>query len=279
MADRPEKEDDAIAELQQVMATLRGPAGCPWDKSQDWNTLTAWTLEEAYELADAVASGKTDAIRDELADLMFHVVFYARIGEEQGLFGLQDVARQAVEKLRRRHPHVFRPVNWQSEGKSLEDNWQRIKRQERLDRGEDGMFSGMATNMPALMQALALQRRAASVGFDWPEQEPVFAKVEEETLEVRHAWEAQDANRVEEEIGDLLFSAVNLARHLGVHPEKALLGSIRRFRQRLLWVENELATAGRRMEDAALDELDELWEQAKLALAPHDAQSSGNPSQ
>src|SRR5690554_2187788 len=210
-----------IRRLVETMKRLRDPGrGCPWDRAQDWRSLVSYSLEEVYELAEAVDRDDAGAVRDELGDLLFHIVFYSRIAEEAGRFTFDDVAAGVVAKLRRRHPHVF------GDNKDGEPpSWERLKAEERAGQGgpEKGLLDGVAETMPAMVRALTLQKRAASVGFDWPGMAPVLDKVDEEVAELREAAAGGGpAGRIGEELGDLLFAAVNLARHAGVDPETAL---------------------------------------------------------
>ncbi len=256
----------AVERLLAIMARLRDPeTGCPWDRAQTFESLVPHTIEEAYEVADAVERGDDEDLCDELGDLLLQVVFYARIAEEQGRFDFARVVTGLCDKLVRRHPHVFAGVEFASEAERKRA-WEAIKRREREARGkreEDGLLAGIPRALPALAQAEKIQNRAARHGFDWPEVEPVFAKVEEELAELRQAWRSGDRAHIQEEVGDLLFVAVNLARHLGVHPETALRDSNRKFSRRFRYMERRLAESGRTMADTPLAELDALWDEAK----------------
>ncbi len=256
----------AVERLLAIMARLRDPeTGCPWDRAQTFESLVPHTIEEAYEVADAVERGDDEDLCDELGDLLLQVVFYARIAEEQGRFDFARVVTGLCDKLVRRHPHVFAGVEFASEAERKRA-WEAIKRREREARGkreEDGLLADVPPALPALAQAEKIQNRAARHGFDWPEVEPVFAKVEEELAELRQAWRSGDRAHIQEEMGDLLFVAVNLARHLGVHPETALRDSNRKFSRRFRYMERRLAESGRTMADTPLAELDALWDEAK----------------
>jgi len=257
---------EAVERLLAVMARLRDPeTGCPWDRAQTFESLIPHTIEEAYEVADAVECGDDEDLCDELGDLLLQVVFYARIAEEQGRFDFVRVVTRLCDKLVRRHPHVFAGVEFASEAERKRA-WEDVKRRERQARGkgeEEGLLADVPQAMPALAQAEKIQNRAARHGFDWPEAEPVFAKVEEELTELRQAWQSGDRVHIREEVGDLLFVAVNLARHLGVHPETALRDSNRKFSRRFRYMERRLAESGRTMADTSLAELDALWDEAK----------------
>lgn len=257
----------AIAQLLEIMAQLRDPeSGCPWDRRQTFQSLVPHTLEEAYEVADAVDRQNPPDLCDELGDLLLQVVFYSRIAEEQGLFDFHRVVANLCDKLVRRHPHVFSGVEYDSEAERKQA-WERIKRDEQEVGGNDkpvgGILDDVPVTLPALIQAEKIQTRAARHGFDWPEVEPVFAKVEEELEELREAWQSGDRAHIREEVGDLLFVAVNLARHLEIHPETALRESNRKFACRFRYMETCLEQQGRTVTETPLAELDALWDEAK----------------
>ncbi len=256
-----------IDRLLAIMARLRDPAtGCPWDRKQTFTSLIPHTLEEAYEVADAIERGDDDDLCEELGDLLLQVVFYARIAEEQGLFDFNRVVERLCDKLERRHPHVFAGVTFTSD-EERKRAWEEIKQAERQAKGrgegQAGILDDVPVTLPALLQAEEIQNRAARHGFDWPEAGPVFAKVKEELAEVSEAWQAGDAAQVQEEVGDLLFVVVNLARHLGVHPETALRQSNHKFARRFHYMERKLAESGREMATTPLADLDALWDEAK----------------
>lgn len=255
-----------IDALLELMARLRDPeGGCPWDREQTFATVAPYTLEEAYEVADAIERGDLDELRGELGDLLFQVVFHARMAEEQGAFAFGDVVATIVDKMVRRHPHVF----GEAEVLTAEEQttrWEAHKAAERATAGEaaSSALDGIARALPSLVRADKLQRRAARVGFDWPDIGPVYAKVAEEVEEVRDELASGgDAHRVAAEVGDLLFSCVNLARHAGVDPEMALRGANQRFARRFRHVEAAFAARERDLCDASLEELDAEWERAK----------------
>lgn len=266
-----------VARLLQLMDNLRHPdQGCQWDRSQSMQTLTAHTLEEAYELVDAVEAGAREKVRDELGDLLFQVVFYARIADEQGWSDFDDVARGVLEKLLHRHPHVFPDGTLDSFGQptsltpeQVESNWEQIKNAERESTASGAAVSVMddvPRTLPALDRSAKLQKRAASLGFDWTETDDVFDKVEEEFEELYQAREEDCADQIEEEMGDLLLSCVNLARHLGVKPETALRRANRRFETRFRDLEKTVAADGQDMRHMDIRQLERYWEAVKMRL-------------
>lgn len=262
----PDSSLPSIARLVEIMKRLRDPeTGCPWDRAQNFSTIAPYTIEEAYEVEDAIATGSVDEICDELGDLLFQVVFYARMAEEREWFAFDDIARAVADKLIRRHPHVF------SDGAivSAEEqtrNWEQIKQSERAERQpEASALDGVPPNLPGLTRAAKLQRRAALVGFDWPDWAGPLSKIREETdeLQVELHRESAVPERLEAELGDLLFSCVNLARHLGIDPEAAVRASNRRFGARFRAMEQSAGSKGRAMEELSADELEGLWTRAK----------------
>ncbi len=252
--------------LIEIMARLRDPEhGCPWDKQQDFTSLIPFTLEEAYEVADAVERGDFADLRDELGDLLLQVAFHARVAQERELFDFEDVAQSICDKLVRRHPHVFEGMEFGSDEERLHfwENSKLEEHREKTGQTPEGALSRVAASLPALMRAQKLQKRAARHGFDWTEIGPVFAKVEEELAETRAAWESGDQKHIEEEVGDLLFVAVNLARHLGADAESALRASTAKFTRRFSHIEQRLKESGRSASETSAEELDDLWEAAK----------------
>jgi len=251
---------NGVPRLREIVARLRAPDGCPWDREQTHSSLRALLVEECHEVIDAIERSDDANLREELGDLLLHVVMHAQMAEERGAFDLEHVAAEICEKMIRRHPHVFGD-SAASNSEEVLLQWDAIKRKEK---GVDsGVLDGVAASLPALLRAQTLQKKAARVGFDWPDAEPVFAKLGEETAEIREAVSVNDPAAIESEIGDLLFSAVNLARKLGVDAETALAGANKRFSARFRRIEETLRAQGRRPEDAPLEELDRLWEQAK----------------
>ena len=257
----------AIERLLGIMARLRDPeVGCPWDRAQDLRSIAPHTLEEAYEVVDAIERGELRELCGELGDLLFQVVFYARIAEEQGAFRFDDVAAAACDKLVRRHPHVFG-------GEAVADPaaqtraWETLKAEERSAAGQGGALEGLPLALPALTRARKLGRRAAAAGFDWPDAAGPRAKITEELAELDHARATgADRSRLEAELGDLLFSVVNLARHLDLDPETALRGANSRFERRFGCVEQGLAERGITAASAGPELLDTLWEGAKREI-------------
>lgn len=255
-----------MAALVAVMRRLRDPdGGCPWDLKQTLVSLIPYTIEEAYEVAAAITEGDMAAIKDELGDLLFQVVFYTQLTAEQGQFDLDAVAQQTADKLIRRHPHVFGDTTAQTDSE-IKAQWEAIKQQEREEKGQhDSVFNGIPGNLPAILMAQKLQKRAATVGFDWHEIAPVLAKVREEIGEVEEELAATsvDQDALEAEIGDVLFAVVNLARHANVNPEHALRRTNVKFKQRFQAIEQNLAKHGQRAEGLSLEALEEQWQQVK----------------
>lgn len=251
--------------LLNVMRTLRDPEnGCPWDRQQTFDTIAPYTLEETYEVLDAIQRKDYGDLREELGDLLFQVVFYAQMGAEQQLFDFDDVCNAVSDKLERRHPHIFVRENAVSSDEALA-NWEQRKAQERAEKSLYSALDDIPAALPALMKAYKIQKRCAAVGFDWDTLGPVLDKVHEEMDEVMH--EAQqavvDQQKLEEEIGDLLFATVNLARHLGHKAENALQAANRKFERRFRQVEQQMAAAGTTMEQATLEQMEAAWQRIK----------------
>jgi ATP diphosphatase len=254
-----------IAILLAIMARLRGPGGCPWDSAQSFATIAPYTIEEAYEVATAIQDGDLKALPGELGDLLFQVIFHARMAEEAGLFDFGDVVAEVTDKMIRRHPHVFGDAQAQTAFKqadaaSQKDFWEKLKDGERAAKGHQSLLDDVASALPALMRAEKLQRRASSVGFDWNNADLVVDKIAEEAREVAQA--TTQAER-EEEVGDLLFVVANLARHLKVDPEAALRAANAKFTRRFRHIERELDARGVALGDASLQEMEDLWQGAK----------------
>jgi MazG family protein len=248
------------------MDRLRDPdTGCPWDLDQDFSTIAPYTIEEAYEVADAIDREDMPALCDELGDLLFQVVFYARMGKEAGAFEFDDIVAGICDKLLRRHPHVFGTEAERAAGPS-EGSWERIKAEERGESEDDGVLAGVARALPALKRAQKLGTRAAGVGFDWPDADGVREKISEEFEELGEAVGTRDPARVEEEFGDLLFAVVNLARHLDVDAEKALAAANRKFERRFMELERSIRDSGGRFRDHNLESLEREWRAAKKRL-------------
>jgi len=265
-----------LSRLVEIMAALRAPVtGCPWDIEQNFATIAPYTIEEAYEVADAIDRGDMVDLRDELGDLLLQVIYHSRMAQEAGEFQLEDVIEAITTKMIRRHPHVFGDVVARQAG-SAKGQWDRIKseekaakRQERIARGlppEDGGFGfldGVPVALPALTRALKLQQKASTVGFDWGEAGPILDKIEEEIGEFRAAIASGRQDEIADEFGDMLFALVNLGRHLGLDAEASLAGTNQKFRERFHYVEAKLTEAGSNLKDAMLDEMESLWQLAK----------------
>ncbi|MCQ4233253.1 nucleoside triphosphate pyrophosphohydrolase [Pseudomonas stutzeri] len=266
-----------LPDLLHLMARLRDPQhGCPWDLQQNYASIVPHTLEEAYEVADAIESGDFDHLPGELGDLLFQVVYYSQLAREEGRFDFATVVDAITRKLLRRHPHVFpdgdlygSPELPRLDEAAIKQRWEEIKAEERAEKAaapeQLSLLDDVPAALPALSRAAKLQKRAAQVGFDWPEALPVVDKVREELDEVLVAMSENDAEAVAEELGDLLFVVVNLARHLKVDPENALRGANGKFERRFRFIEQALRQAGRPIENCTLQELDALWDAAKRA--------------
>lgn len=264
-----------LDDLLHLMARLRDPQhGCPWDLKQDYASIVPHTLEEAYEVADAIERGDFAHLPGELGDLLFQVVYYSQLAREEGRFDFAQVVDGITSKLIRRHPHVFADGDLYGavdvpklDETAVKQRWEAIKAEERAEKAaapeQLSLLDDVPTALPSLSRAIKLQKRAAQVGFDWPEALPVVDKVREELDEVLEAMSENDADAIAEEIGDLLFVVSNLARHLKVEPESALRAANAKFERRFRFIEQALRDAGRNMEDCALDELDALWGEAK----------------
>ncbi len=252
-----------FGDLVYVMSRLRGEGGCPWDREQNHQTLKRYLIEECYETLDAIDSGDPDALCEELGDVLLQVVFHAQLTAEEGVFTIDDVIQHIVEKLIRRHPHVFGGLDV-ADSEEVLRNWERIKREEKGATQAASALDGIPRGLPALMRALEASKRAAKVGFEWEQFEHVLAKLHEEVAELREAVETGSKARVAEEVGDLLFTVVNVARWQGVDPEEALRTMAARFEARFRTMESAAAAAGRSLRDLSAAELDRLWEDAKL---------------
>ena len=257
-------ESTGIQRLLDIMARLRDPdGGCPWDREQDFASIAPYTIEEAYEVAEAIAHQDEEELRDELGDLLFQVVFHARMAEERGWFGFDDVVEAICDKMVRRHPHVFGDEEV-ADAREQTEAWELMKARERARKQQDsGVLAGVSLALPGLTRARKLQARAARIGFDWPEQSGVLAKVHEELQEVEQALENGTTEAIEEELGDLLFAVVNLARHREVDPEAAVRAAnskfMRRFQRMELWAQE----SGNDLSGLGLEAMDALWEKAK----------------
>lgn len=272
------EKKSAIEKLQEIMAMLRDKVhGCPWDLDQTFVSLIPHTIEEVYEVADAIEKNDIDNIVDELGDLLFQVIFYAQIGNEEKIFNFEDVANAIVRKLLRRHPHVFPTGDAKSFGRGKKissdevvTNWESIKLEEKKEKLEENnsesarsVFDNLPGALPALQKSVKLQKLAGKVGFDWPDTSDVLVKLKEEIVELEEAIGKSNKQEIESEFGDVLFTAVNMARHLNVDPELALRGANGRFKNRVVWIENELGKNGEFVSDKNIDDLNQLWNEAK----------------
>ena len=258
--------DGTMERLLEIMRRLRHPEkGCPWDIEQDCATIAPYTIEEAYEVADAIERGAWDELRSELGDLLFQSVFHAQMAEEAGHFKFEDVAKAISDKMVSRHPHVFGTEGNDFSADTQVDRWEEVKAAERAAKSETRVLDGVAVGLPALLRAMKLQKRAARVGFDWPSTDQVIDKIIEESRELVEARDTLTQDEVEEEMGDLLFVVANLARHLNVDPEAALRRTNAKFIRRFNAVEDALIAKGSSPEQSNLEEMDALWDAAKLA--------------
>lgn len=255
-----------ITRLRAIMARLRDPErGCPWDAEQSFATIAPYTIEEAYEVADAIERQAWGELKGELGDLLFQSVFHAQMAEEAGLFTFDDVADGMSDKMVARHPHVFGTESRDKSADQQTVDWETIKAAERAAKGAQGVLDDVAVGLPALLRAVKLQKRAARVGFDWTQTEKVLDKLLEEARELTEARDTMTQDAIEDEMGDLLFVMANLARHLGVDPEAALRRTNAKFTRRFRAIEAALAKTDRRPEDSSLQEMDALWDAAKAA--------------
>jgi ATP diphosphatase len=262
-----------ITRLLEIMAMLRTPgSGCPWDLEQNFASIAPYTIEEAYEVTDAIARGDLDDLCDELGDLLLQVVFHARMAEEQNAFAFGDVVEAITRKMIRRHPHVFADKNGQLTPAHVEGVWAQIKAEEKAERAARrppeqarpaSLLSDVKAGQPALVRAMELQRKASTVGFDWNDPRAVLHKIREEADEIEAALDRGDAGELADETGDLLFALVNLARHVGADPDSALRGTNAKFERRFAYIERALAAQGRALQGASLAEMDALWNEAK----------------
>ena len=262
-----------ISGLLDIMAKLRTPVtGCPWDLEQNFSTIAPYTIEEAYEVADAIARGDLPDLCDELGDLLLQVVFHARMAEEQGAFAFADVVEAITRKMIRRHPHVFADHNGKLTPSEVKGAWERIKAEEKAERiarrppeqaSQTSLLSTVKAGQPALKRAMELQRKASTVGFDWNDPRAVLRKIREEACEIEQALDRNDAHELAAETGDLLFAVVNLARHVGADPDMALRGANAKFERRFGYIERTLEQQGRSLEGSSLAEMDALWNEAK----------------
>ncbi|MDB4002698.1 nucleoside triphosphate pyrophosphohydrolase [Oceanospirillaceae bacterium] len=262
---------DAMQNLLDIMAQLRNPdGGCPWDLKQDFRSILPHTLEEAYEVADAIESDDRMQLRDELGDLLFQVVFYCQLAREEGSFEFADVAQAMADKLIRRHPHVFGDsVHNEEQGSAVIDaeqvlkNWESIKQNEREAKQQHSVLDDVPNALPAMQRSAKLQKRAANVGFDWPAVAPVLANMAEELEEVQQAFASGDKEHTLEELGDLMFACVNMARHLKQDPEQVMRGANAKFERRFRFLEAQILASGEQLENVSLEHMDAGWNEAK----------------
>ncbi len=253
---------EKFSELVQIMARLRAPGGCPWDRKQSFDTIKSYLLEEAYEVMDAIDARDFAGLAEELGDLLLQPVFLAEMAREAGIFSIQDSLEAINQKLVRRHPHVFGDASAET-AEDVKTKWDEIKRQEKAERGakaSDSMLDGVPRNLPALVEADKIGHEVAKVGFEWSDVGGVVDKIKEEAAELARA---QNQDEIEHEVGDMLFNLVNLARYLKVDPEQALRKTNARFRRRFAYIERELASDGSTLAEASLDRMEELWQEAK----------------
>jgi tetrapyrrole methylase family protein/MazG family protein len=254
--------NDNFAELVRLMARLRAPDGCPWDRKQTTASLKPFLIEECYEVVDALDEGAPEKIKEELGDLLFQIIFHARIAEEKGEFGIWDVIQTNIEKMTRRHPHVFGGEKLATD-KEVLANWEEIKKREKGYEERKSVLEGVPRDLPSLLRAHRLQERAARVGFDWKHINELLPKLDEEMAEFKESLNKEDAAGIEEELGDVFFTLVNISRFLGVNPEEALRKTISKFIDRFRYIEETAATAGKNLSDMTLEEMDRLWEESK----------------
>lgn len=271
MSTEPELSENPVEGLLDIMRALRDPAtGCPWDLRQDFDSIVPFTIEETYELAAAIEANDPAQICDELGDVLFQVVFYAQIASERSLFDFADVASAISTKLLRRHPHVFGTQSGESVTEAeVKERWEAIKEQERSLKNQNGILDDVPLALPSLSRAQKLQKRAAGVGFDWPDLVGVFGKVDEEIAELEEAVQQGDAGAIEDEVGDIFLAVVNLARHLRVDAEAAVRKANSRFESRFRLMELAAEADGSRLHDEEPTLLEQRWQNAKRQLAPN----------
>lgn len=253
---------DNFQNLIELMAELRGPGGCPWDRKQTTESLKPFLVEECYEVVDALDEGSPDKVKEELGDLLFQIIFHARIAEENGQFSIRDVISTIIEKMTRRHPHVFGDARLDTD-KEVLANWEELKKKEKGHEERKSVLEGVPRRLPSLLRAHQLQARAARVGFDWTRIDEALPKLDEELAEFKESLKNNDAAGIEEELGDIFFMLVNLSRFLNVNPEEALRKTISKFIHRFRHIEEHAANAGRSLNDMTLDEMETLWQESK----------------
>lgn len=254
--------NDAFHRLVDLMARLRAPEGCPWDRKQTTQSLKPFLVEECYEVIDALDEGSPDKVKEELGDLLFQILFHARIAEEKGEFTIWDVITANREKMTRRHPHVFGEEKLSTD-KEVLANWEEIKKKEKGREERTSILEGVPRDLPALLRAHRLQERAARVGFDWSRLEEALPKLDEEIAEFKESLKRENADAIEEELGDVFFMLVNISRFLGVNPEDALRKTIGKFIRRFRYIEEHAAQSGKSLNEMTLEEMETLWQESK----------------
>jgi tetrapyrrole methylase family protein/MazG family protein len=255
-------QDNAFRKLVKLMAALRGPEGCPWDRKQTTESLKPFLVEECYEVIDALVEGNLDKIKEELGDLLFQIIFHARFAEERVHLSIDDVITAIQEKMTRRHPHVFGDEKLATD-KEVLANWEEIKKKEKGHEDRKSILEGVPKQLPSLLRAHRLQERAARVGFDWNHLNDALPKLDEEIAEFKESLKEENAGKIEEELGDVFFTLVNISRFLGVNPDEALRKTISKFIHRFRYIEEHAANAGRSLNDMTLDEMEKLWQESK----------------
>jgi len=247
-------------ELLEVLRKLRAPEGCPWDRKQTSESLVPYLLEETYEIIEAIEEGDVETLKEELGDLSLHILFQAELARESGKFNISDSLKHISEKLIRRHPHVFNKNNSKQSIDDINKSWETEKQKEKQ---RNNILDGVPKNLPALIRARRIQEKAANVGFDWDDKQPILDKIDEEVAELKEAITLKDPENIKDEIGDVLFSMVNLSRFLDINPEDALRMTISKFETRFAQVEKELKKRGKSLTDSTLEEMDEIWNLVK----------------
>ncbi|HHU18317.1 MAG TPA: nucleoside triphosphate pyrophosphohydrolase [Clostridiales bacterium] len=255
--------EEAIKRLEDIISVLRSDEGCPWDRAQTHKSIRSCLLEEAYEAADAIDKEDFDNLEEELGDILLQVIFHASLANDEHRFDLRSIANRECDKMLRRHPHVFLNKNTESVDKALE-KWENVKRNERGTSTHTETLKNVPDALPALIRSYKIQKKAAEVGFDWKDVRDAFSKIKEETSELLEIYQSGEATRIKEEVGDLLFAVVNVARFLGVNPEEALNLTSSKFIDRFAFIEESSSVHGKRLEEMSLEEMDKLWEKAKL---------------
>ncbi|MGI6747505.1 MAG: nucleoside triphosphate pyrophosphohydrolase [Anaerovoracaceae bacterium] len=255
--------EEAIKRLEDIISVLRSDEGCPWDRAQTHKSIRSCLLEEAYEAADAIDKEDFDNLEEELGDILLQVIFHASLANDEHRFDLRSIANRECDKMLRRHPHVFLNKNTESVDKALE-KWENVKRNERGTSTHTETLKNVPDALPALIRSYKIQKKAAEVGFDWKDVRDAFSKIKEETSELLEIYQSGEATRIKEEVGDLLFAVVNVARFLGVNPEEALNLTSSKFIDRFAFIEESASVHGKRLEEMSLEEMDKLWEKAKL---------------